>query len=177
MTCIVGIAEGGKVYIGGDSAGVCGMDIAIRADRKIFKNQGFVMGFTSSFRMGQLLCYKFSPPPRHPDEDVMGYMVTKFIDGVRDCFKDGGYARKVSEVESGGQFLVGYEGRLFSIEGDYQIGETMCGYHAVGCGADYAKGSLFATMGEQPEKRLDMALRAAAAHSAGVCGPFYTETL
>ena len=37
MTCIAAIAEKGKVYIGGDSAGVAGLDLTIRADEKVFK--------------------------------------------------------------------------------------------------------------------------------------------
>jgi hypothetical protein len=32
MTCIVGYVHSGKVLIGGDSAGVAGLDIVTRAD-------------------------------------------------------------------------------------------------------------------------------------------------
>lgn len=176
MTCIVGIAKDGKVFIGGDSAGVAGLDITVREDRKVFKNQSFIMGFTSSFRMGQLLRYSFTPPVRHPDEDIMQYMVTKFINAVRDCLKTGGYASKDSEVENGGVFLVGYEGRLFYIDSDYQVGESACGYEAVGCGDAYAKGALFASSELSPDERLKTALKAASMHSAGVCGPFHFES-
>lgn len=83
MTCIAGIAQDGKVYICGDSAGSAGHDLAVRADRKVFVNGEFVMGFTTSFRMGQLIQYAFTPPKRHPDKDVMAYMVTEFVDALR----------------------------------------------------------------------------------------------
>ena len=36
MTCIVGIADGAKVWIGGDSAGVAGWSLTVRADEKVF---------------------------------------------------------------------------------------------------------------------------------------------
>jgi hypothetical protein len=86
MTCIAGIAQGGKVYIGGDSAGVAGnSQLDVRTDRKVFLSGDFVMGFTTSFRMGQLIQYAFTPPKRHPDKDVMAYMVTEFVDGLRAC--------------------------------------------------------------------------------------------
>lgn len=173
MTCIVGIVQGDKVFIGGDSAGVQGWDSRVRADRKVFRNGPFVMGFTSSFRMGQLLAYSFTPPKRHDDTDIMRYMVTEFIDAVRACLKSGGLARRDNEVESAGDFLVGYSGRLFRVESDYQVGECVCGYDAVGCGHAYALGSLSATPQQDAKKRILGALAAAEQFSAGVRGPFH----
>lgn len=70
MTCIVGLVDQGNVWIGGDSAGVGGYDLMLRADQKVFRNGDFLMGFTSSFRMGQLLRYKLSPPKLHSDDDI-----------------------------------------------------------------------------------------------------------
>jgi hypothetical protein len=55
MTCIVGIVENGKVYMGGDAAGVNGYSVRVRKDPKLFKVGEFLFGYTSSFRMGQLL--------------------------------------------------------------------------------------------------------------------------
>ena len=38
MTCIAGLVDSnGDIYIGGDSAGVAGYDLTIRADEKVFK--------------------------------------------------------------------------------------------------------------------------------------------
>lgn len=173
MTCIVGIKNNGNVYLGGDSAGVGGWASTERADKKVFVNGDFIMGFTTSFRMGQILQYAFVPPKRHPDQDVMSYMVVNFIDAVRYTLKSGGYASKESDAEIGGCFLVGYAGRLFRIDNDYQVGESLCEYEAVGCGEEYAKGALFASKeGFTPEERLHLALNAASYHSAGVRPPF-----
>jgi ATP-dependent protease HslVU (ClpYQ) peptidase subunit len=66
MTCIVGMVENGKVYIGGDSAGVSGFDYHIREDQKVFQNGDMIFGFTSSFRMGQLLQYSLKIPDHDP---------------------------------------------------------------------------------------------------------------
>ncbi len=84
MTCIVGLVNKGRTYLGGDSAGVSGLDITVRKDKKVFSNGEFVMGFTSSFRMGQVLQYDFVPPEvdDDDDEDLMRYMVKKFIPEV-----------------------------------------------------------------------------------------------
>jgi ATP-dependent protease HslVU (ClpYQ) peptidase subunit len=178
MTCIVGVTHNSHVYLAGDSAGVAGWDLTVRADAKVFRNGPYVMGFTSSFRMGQLLRYALTPP-----EPVVGdldrFMVTTFIDAVRDCLKAGGYATRQNEVESGGNFLVGIHGRLFEVQSDYQVGEPADRYASVGCGENIAKGSLHSTehLALEPHQRLTMALQAAEHLSGGVRGPYaYVST-
>lgn len=177
MTCIAGLVHDGAVYIGGDSAGVSGWSLTVRADAKVFKNGDFLFGFTSSFRMGDLLRFALSPPRRHPDSDVRRFMVVDFVDAVRSCLKNGGYATTKDGGEAGGNFLVGYAGRLFEICSDYQVGEPAGGYAAVGCGEDIARGALFSNAHLLPQERITQALKAAEAHSAGVRGPFHIESI
>lgn len=175
MTCVVGLVQGGLVHLGADSAGVAGLSLTVRADGKVFRNGEYVMGFTSSFRMGQLLRYKLEPPA--PTSDLERFMATTFIDAVRAVLKEGGWAMKYSEQESGGCFLVGVRGRLFEIDSDYQVGEPAVGFSAVGCGQDIALGALYATDGQPVKKRLRTALEASERFSAGVRGPFsYAST-
>lgn len=78
--------------------------------------------------------------------------------------------RYVSTLEQFGR--VRFEIRLFNIADDYQVGEAACGYDAVGCGEDIAKGALHVSLRASPEGRIREALQAAEAHSAGVRGPF-----
>lgn len=178
MTCIVGLAESGAVYIGGDSAGVDSRyALGVRADRKVFRNGDYIMGFTSSFRMGQLLQHSFKPPKRHPDTDIYAFMVTEFVDGVRQCLKDGGYATKEKEAEQGGSFLVGYQGRLFIVHGDYQVADPADGFGALGCGDLIALGSMHSTRVMEPKFRVLTALEAAERFSAGVRAPFHIERI
>jgi len=177
VTAIVGLAHGGTVYLGGDSAGVDGYDMRVRADTKVFRNGPYLFGFTTSFRMGQLLHYSLTPPA--PTGDVHRFMATKFVDAVRECLKAGGWSRKDSDREEGGTFLVGVAGRLFCVYSDYQIGEGVDGYMAAGCGDQAAMGSLHATAALRvaPKRRVVMALEAAERFSAGVRSPFHTLTL
>lgn len=170
MTCIVGLVHDGDVYIGGDSAGIAGLSVSIRADEKVFGNGPFIMGFTTSFRMGQLLRYKFAPPAQTVHQGDMEYMVTSFIDAVRQCFAANGFGDKDASV--GGNFLVGYKGKLYNIESDFQVGVPRLAYDAVGCGTDLALGAMFATEGLTPEQRINAALSAASSFSAGVAPPF-----
>lgn len=173
MTCIVGLVHDGKVHLGGDSAGVAGWAMTVRADSKVFTNGPYIMGFTSSFRMGQLLRHAFDAPT--PDVDNLDqFMATTFIDSVRKCLQMGGWASKEKDQEEGGTFLVGVAGRLFRVCSDYQVGESVDGYEAVGCGGDIALGALYATEldGTAAHARVTVALQAAERFSAGVRGPY-----
>lgn len=178
MTCIVGLVHQGKVFIGADSLGgiIETTSVTSRLDRKVFRNGEFLMGFTSSFRMGQVLRYAFTPPPRDPKTDLEAYMVTSFVDGIRTAFKTAGFARKDHEEESGGTFLVGHAGRLFKIEGDYQVGESRDGFDACGCGEDFALGAMEVLKGE-PRARIKRALAVAEKRSGFVRGPFIVESI
>jgi len=176
MTCIVGVRHKGSVYIGGDSAGTAGFDLTVRADQKVFHNGPYLMGFTTSFRMGQLLRYSLEPPQLPARAaDLDRFMVTTFVDAARQCLKDGGYLKKENEQEEGGTFLVGVRGELYAIESDFQVGRSVDDYAAVGCGDNLALGSLFTSTGHPPRVRATLALEAAAHHSAAVAGPFIVE--
>jgi hypothetical protein len=172
MTCIVGIEHDDGVLIGGDSAGLAGWSKTIRADEKVFTVGPYAMGFTTSFRMGQLLRYSLDVPA--PDADVDRFMATTFVDAVRRTLKDGGWATTTEGQETGGVFLVGVAGRLYRVSSDYQFGRAADGYQAVGCGGDIALGSLHTTSQYDiaPDTRATLALEAAAALSGGVAGPF-----
>ena len=114
MTCIVGIEHDGGVIIGGDSAGLSGWSKTIRADQKVFTVGPYAMGFTTSFRMGQLLRYSLDVPA--PDTwDIDKFIATTFIDAVRATLKAGGWAKTDGPQEQGGDFLVGVSGRLYAI--------------------------------------------------------------
>lgn len=179
MTCIVALKHGGKVWMGADSAGVGGYSLTVRKDRKIHRVGPMLIGFTTSFRMGQLLGYKLSIPPHHPDVDTDKYMVTSFVDAVRTALKDGGWVSKDKEQEQGGRFIVAYQGRIFDIDSDFQVGEPVGEFSACGCGQDIALGSLHASAktSEPPDYRLTLALEAAQEFSAGVRAPFYVESI
>lgn len=180
MTCVVALRHDGRIYMGADSAGVGGWySRQNRMDPKIYRVGEMLIGFTTSFRMGQLLGYSLSVPHHHPDVAIEKYMATTFINAVRECLKGGGWAEKDKEQEKGGNFLVAYKGRIFEIQRDYQVAESADAFNAVGCGQDLALGSLHTSQGWtlKPRDRVEIALEAAAAFSAGVHPPFKIEEL
>lgn len=176
MTCIIGLIKNKKVYIGGDSAGVGGNDVTLRKDTKVFRTGKFIIGYTSSFRMGQLLRFKLKLTKQERGVSDYEYMCTTFIDSVRKCLKNGGYTIVKDESERIGTFLVGYKNRLYKIEGDLQVGESYENFNSVGCGEDYAKGALDIILkyskGYSAEKIIEKALTTVVKFSSGVRPPF-----
>lgn len=177
MTAIVGIVHDGKVWLGGDSAGSTNYMIRSRADAKVFRNGKAIIAGTGSFRALDLLRYSLLVPERLPSKSIDAYMRTDFIDAVRNCFKFGGFAAARDGVEAGATFLVGIEGRLFTVDEDYQVGESIEPWAAHGSGIEYAIASLWTTLHTglligDPEARLRVALEAAAHYNPFVRGPF-----
>lgn len=178
MTCIVGLVHKGAVYMGGDSAGVGGQDVKIRLDPKVFiVKRRFIIGFTNSFRMGQLLRFSLKPALQLKTQSDYEYMCTSFIDSVRRCFSTGGYMGKDKEDgerEEGGHFLVGYRSVLYEIAGDFQVGINNEPYCSIGCGDEYAHGSLFTSdkLNLCPKKKIICALETATHFSGAVRPPF-----
>lgn len=192
MTCIVGLIDekSNNVVIGGDSAAVAGHDVSIVSHPKVFKNGDFVFGCTTSFRMMQLIQFKFIPPMYNNrvgfnwgvenstgiDEELLKYMATLFVDELRKCMEAGGFLYVENKQESGGQFLVGYKNRLFKINSDFSVLEYSDGYCAAGVGENYALGAL-KILDQHCKKmsskdKVTIALESAAYFSGGVLGPF-----
>lgn len=171
MTCIVGLVEDKTVWIGGDSAGSDTWTISTRANPKVWKSGEFIYGYTTSFRMGDILRYKFTPPDQG-NLGVVKYMATRFVDELMQCFEDNKFLHNGEARAVGGTFLVGYKARLFAIQDDFQVAELKNKYDAVGSGYHAALGSLYSTPGQEPKARVLTALKASAEYTPTVRGPF-----
>jgi len=141
----------------------------------VFKNGEVVIGYTTSFRMGQILEHHFHPPKPYENESGMPYMVKRFIPAVKEALASHGFESSYYGQKYGGSFLVGYRGGLYCVEDDYQVARVRHAYHACGCGGDLVLGSLYTTDAYDlsPKERIETALAAAAEFSAGVRGPFH----
>ena len=178
-TCIVGLESDGNVYIGGDSAGVAGYARSVRVDEKVFIKGRMIFGFTSSFRMGQILRYSFNPPAQTITQGDYEYLCGSWVDALVTCLKDKGYAKVNNNEVSGGTFLLGFNGALYRVEGDFQVGRRVEPYDACGCADQLALGALAVLEGKHigPEEKVRRALEIAERFSAGVKGPFVIEKL
>lgn len=176
MTCIVGLEHDGKVYLGGDSIAIEDYSAFLVSDSKVFTiGDQMIMGFCSSYRIGQLLHYGLKLPPHEKGKSDMEYLVIDFVDAMRNLCRDKGVLKKENELEEvDGKFLVGYKGSLYWIDEDFQVGRGRENYVAVGAGQDIALGSLFSTekLIADPRERINIALSASAKWSAAVRPPF-----
>ena len=142
MTCIIGyIDKNKKLWMGADSVGATDSMKTRRKDTKLFRNKDFLIGYTSSFRMGQLLRFKWNPPKQHNKSDYK-YMCTDVIDSIRICLKENGYAKIQNNEEEIGTFLIGYKNKLYKIEEDLQVEECIDNFNACGSGVYFAIGAL-----------------------------------
>jgi len=179
MTCVVGLVENGVGYIGVDSLGSNNFTKTIREDSKVFKMKDTdkgIIGYTSSFRMGQLLQYAGGLVDKRDEPNINHeYLVTKFIPNIRNLFSSQGYERNNSGEAQGGSFLLVYDDKLYHIQSDYQVGIPVDGYDACGSGEYHANAALFATEGldMKPEERIVLALRAAQKFVTSVEAPFH----
>ncbi len=175
MTAIAGLVHEGTVWMGGDSAGVAGYSLAVRRDPKVFRVGEFLLGFTSSFRMGQIMRYYLTPPTPKEGQDPFDYMVSSFVEEVRKLLKTSGYLQTENGRETIGTFLVGWRGCLYCVCDDLQVAELATPYAACGCGQDLVLGSLHTTeqiTGLTAKERIAFALEGAERFSTGVRGPF-----
>ena len=169
MSCVIGLVNGGKVYIASD--GIATTDDGEKRPiicNKVFKNKNYLIGFTGSVRTGQIIGAKFFDPPQN---------VYELPDAIRESLTEKGsivISNETQQQLTSCNFLVGFQGRLFEILMDFQLNEVLGDYTAIGTGAPYAMGALFASKKwNSPEKRLKAALGAACEYDTS-CGPPYT---
>jgi hypothetical protein len=191
MTCTLAITDSQIVLLAGDSAAVGGKELRLRADTKVFRTGSYGIGYTTSFRMGQILRYGTAlpePPPGLGPGELERFLITEVIPVIRRSFADHGFAKTARFSSSGdssiteegqdfgGLFLLGVAGQIFEIRQDYHLARPAAPFSAVGSGAPVALGALHALQSLPNLSLRDqaaMALAAAEAYNTGVRAPFH----
>lgn len=178
MTCVVGLIENGKVWLGADSATTWDSTrLQVTSNPKVFKVGKFLVGSAGSGRTQRVLRHGWTPPTQKklPLEQ---YICTVVVDSIRKALFEGGASEKKDNVEdANGDILLAYRGHLFRVDSDYNVDEARLPYDAVGCGAHIALGAMYANKGVQAKQRILTALRASQEFNWGVRGPFTIESL
>lgn len=180
MTCIIGLIDESRTWMGCDSLASNSTRQFTLKQRKIFKlkdTSNAVIGFSGAVRdlnimqyANNLIDYRDEPKINHE------YIVKNFIPNVIQLLKNNGR----NEVDKGvdeqlSYFLLAYKNQLWRIESNYAVMSTTDNYNAIGSGTHYALGSLMTTenMELSPIKRIHLALQAASKFNPGVAPPFY----
>ena len=177
MTVIVGIAEEGSVLLGCDSAGASPQQTEIYSikNTKIFKAGPYALGFTTSYRLGQILRYETELPAPPPQENLDRFMATAFVESIRRTLETHSFSRGLGDH---GSILVGVHGQLFTVGAEFQVLSEATSYAVVGSGRHAAYGALFALEGSKNtlRQKVEIALQAAQNFTTTVREPFHFIT-
>ncbi len=143
MTCIIAVGKDKDVYMAADTLGSNGHNNSRDANSKIIKMDGGVLvGYSASYRLGQLLRYEFKIPSRrvgHLGDSHMYYMITKFIPRLQVLFGVNEYDMAKDEAS----LVVAFDGEVFLISHDLSVFQPMDGVMAIGSGAETAMGAYY----------------------------------
>jgi ATP-dependent protease HslVU (ClpYQ) peptidase subunit len=176
MTCVVGLITDSGLMFGADSLVTTesGSKITL-LDKKVFVKNNMIFGFCGDLRFGQLIKHRFNPPSPGRNKDIELFIHTKFIPDLQKFFMDLGF----SKLEPGSfDLMVGVHRSIFTVSDDLAVVETPARYQAIGSGADYALGVMYATKSiSSPTQRITLALEASSQFCQTVSKPFNFEFL
>jgi hypothetical protein len=136
MTSIVAISTEEGVYLGGDLAGSNGHNIGEVSQSKVFCVGEFLVGYSGSFRAGQIVEYSWSPPDRILGVCDYNYLVLQIIPSLMVILEGSGFGGYDGTEVKGGNFLLVYEGRVYEVQEDYSILEWVQPVVCLGSGGD-----------------------------------------
>lgn len=178
MTCIVGLVHEDRVWMGGDSAITLDTRFSdIINAGKLWRSGDLLFGSSGTLRAAQLVRYETTFKKRPPTCTAFEYMIKSVIPEIRKCIQSKDVA---NNKEYNGNILIGYQGQLFEMSGDYSLVHSTANYAAVGGGGELALGVMFATQGLPglpPDQRIRLALQAAERFNSGCSAPFFVECL
>lgn len=181
MTCVVGIIEKGRVYIGADS---CITDGAMQAtvatpDSKVWKLGEFLFGGAGGFREVQVMRHKLAPPPLVEGQEPPQYLTAQFIDAMRaTCEQSGVLSNEDGTDSMGAHFLVACRGELYEIGSDFCVSQAQQEFHAIGSGRCFALGALHVLPSSmKPTTRIRKALETACLFDPYCAPPFSIQSV
>lgn len=179
MTCIVAVKQNGIIYMGADSG--CGLDTGetfILETKKIIKKDNMLLGISGFPRVINLVQYGLIFPVDECD-DPMEYLVRDFVPSFQKCLESYGFCRCEDGVlhVPDSRILIGYKGRLFQVEANFQVIETIDDFAAIGSGCQVALGSMYSSQMKEPQERLELALDSAERYDNMVSSPFNFERI
>ena len=125
----------------------------------------------------QTIKYHLSVRAQHDEENDHAYIVVAFVEAMRELLKAKAVTTVRENTESVWCCLVGYKGKLYQMESDFNISSTARGFDAIGCGDAYALGAMIALKDLEPIQRIMQTLAISGELCALVASPYYVETL
>jgi len=181
MTCVVALTEGDRLVMGADSGAshLPEYEMYTVSMPKVFRAGPWLVGFSGSYRLGQIL--KFNMPwPEPPGELDYEFMATKMTRALHECLSsqfDSGYPE--SAVNRQWQILIGRRGKVYGMNYRYDVINVTDPFTAIGSGRKVALGALHGLVDRRDLtlfERVERALLAAAKFVPGLGQPFVIES-
>src|SRR4051812_5973507 len=119
MTCIVALRNSKGVIMGADSCAGRNTQANAAKTPKVLRVGEYLIGYTSSYRMGQILHYAMGTKKHNEKEDLFWHLVNVLIPEVREAMKAGGFMLFKEGQEVGGEFLLAHGNRIFRVHSDF----------------------------------------------------------
>lgn len=161
MTTIIGIQGDGFCIATADSriaetdvdSNLISQIVGLKENNsKLGINGKYILGAAGDLRAINILHHAFSPPTPPPNlkgKKLDHFVTVKFIPALRECFEAQGYASPDNDskqhiAEHASTIFMAVNGTIYIIDGDYSWISDSSGMFAIGSGAQYALGAMFA---------------------------------
>src|SRR4051812_31020429 len=101
MTCIVAFRTKKGVIMGADSCGGRGSQASAVRTSKISEVGEYLIGYTSSFRMGQILHHAMGTKKYNEKHDLLWHLVNVLVPEIREALRYGGWLKIDNNQEVG----------------------------------------------------------------------------
>jgi ATP-dependent protease HslVU (ClpYQ) peptidase subunit len=170
MTCIVGLVENGKVYIGGDSLITQKSYSQSIKKQKVFIKDNILFGCSGIAKSVQHFRFKFKIPDQKSTENDLKYLCFTFIEELSKSFCGAGI-----NPDDYPCILVGFNGHLYKIGEDLVVTESCDNFNSCGCGSTLAVAAMKALNDHTkltPKLKIQETLKVAAHFNKSVQKPF-----
>ena len=150
MSVIVGITDGKNITMGCDSYISGDNEKFELSESKIIKKNNILIGVSGTMRGLQLLKYQLNLTTQEHLSEIEDitisdeeYICNFLVNTIKEIFFNNQYTIKVDDQENHcDNYLIGYKGKLYTLDSNYQIYSTNDNYMTIGSGSQYAYGAL-----------------------------------
>jgi len=165
VTCIAGIVDNNIIYIGGDRGISDDSSIMSMLQPKVIIKGDWIYGYAGSLGNGQLFDFIDLPDVKNA-EDVYKILRMDVVENYKSILDTHGSSKDDDSTD----FIIGCMGRLFEFNTD-DWGVAEITEVSIGSGGNFALGSLYSTIGNDPIERIGLAIGAAITYSPTCQGP------
>ena len=165
MTCIAGLVDNNIIYIGGDRGISDDSSIMSMLQPKVIIKGDWIYGYAGSLGNGQLFDFIDLPDVKKKD-DVYKILRMDVVENYKSILDTHGSSKDDDSTD----FVIGCLGRLFEFNTD-DWGVAEITEVSIGSGGNFALGSLYSTIGNDPIERIGLAIGAAITYSPTCQGP------